>query len=130
MDRFCPSFWSLDQNGEKLHYIKILNSNGEVKSLLPNPYYWLINEMIQFLLKEESIREEDFSHISKFINILFQKSALAPFATEEIVQAFYCGAWIKQANSELEKLKSIFNQPENLWKDIWFQKDQQMNRAN
>jgi len=123
VDCFSPSFWSLDKNGKELCYLKVLDANGEERFQLPNPYYWLMDEMIQFLLKKESMETEESLHILKCVDILLRKSRLIPFANRALVKAFYCDIWIRQTLLELEKLErleSIFNQSKNAWTKIWF----------
>jgi len=125
MDCFNPSFWSLNENGKELHYLKVLDANGEEKSQLLHPYFWLLDEMIQFLLKAESMKTEESLRILGCVNVLLQKSEFVPFANKELVQAFYCNVWIKQTSSKFEnlgRLKDIFNQSKNSWRKIFFSK--------
>ena len=105
-DEFHPCSRFLDQNSEKQC----------------NPYFWLLDEMIQFLLTEEPIITEKSSHILKCINVLLGASEEVPLAGNEAVQEFYCTLWLHEIFSEkkdlekLEVLKRVFIQSENPWK--------------
>jgi len=86
-----------------------------------NPYFWLLDEMIRFLLEENS--EEKIQNISSFIVILFQKSEFVPLANNKEVQELYFSVWladiIEWEKSEREKkiktLQKIFEESESSW---------------
>jgi len=78
-----------------------------------NPYFWLLDEMIQFFLSEES------EHISECLKILLQKSVYVPLANLESIQKILCTSWLEQAileDKKLESLTNIFMSSSTLWK--------------
>jgi len=76
-----------------------------------NPYFWLLDEMIQFLLFKES------AHISECLKILLQNSVYIPLANLELVQEMLCTIWIEQAiiENKLESLTRIFLDSDTVW---------------
>ena len=109
-DEFQPCSRFLDQNSKKQC----------------NPYFWLLDEMIQFLFIEESLvtkESEKFLSILERIHVLLIESESVPLARNEAVQKFYFSLWLHEIFAEkkdaekLGILKRVFIRSENLWKE-------------
>ena len=100
IDEFYPCSQFLDQKSKEQY----------------NPYFWLLDEMIQFLLIEKSTKKS--LHISDCFNLLLRSSESVPLANNKLVQEIYGIIWINEVileKTKLERLKQIFTQSENSW---------------
>jgi len=90
-----------------------------------NPYFWLLDEMIQFLLKEESIKK--LPHISECIIALLLSAKFVPLANNEKVQELYFSVWLadiiiereglEREERKIKILEEVFKKAKGSWEE-------------